>query len=76
MSAYIVFTREETLDQAELEIYWQKVAATFAGHTVKLLAAYGRHEVLEGADTEGVVIAELREKKCLRRKSLSKTNMN
>lgn len=58
MSAYIVFTREKTLDKAELDIYWQKVAATFAGHTVKLLAAYGRYEVLEGADTEGVVIAE------------------
>ena len=40
MSAYIVFTREETLDQAELEIYWQKVAATFAGHTVKLLPGH------------------------------------
>ncbi len=58
MSAYFIFTREKTLDQAELEVYRQKVAATFAGHTVKLLAAHGRYEVLEGAEIEGVVIAE------------------
>lgn len=53
MNAYIVFTREETLDQAELDIYRQKVATTFAVYSVKFLAARGRHEVLEGADTEG-----------------------
>ena len=58
MSAYIVFTREQTLDQAELEIYWKEIRATFEGHHVKVLAAYGRYEVLEGPDTEGVVIAE------------------
>lgn len=58
MSAYIVFTREETLDQAELDIYRQKVATTFAGYSVKILALRGRHEVLEGADTEGVIITE------------------
>ncbi|MDR3616760.1 MAG: DUF1330 domain-containing protein [Candidatus Obscuribacterales bacterium] len=59
MSAYFVFIREKTLDQAELEIYRQKVAATFAGYTGKLLTtSYGRYEVLEGAATEGVIIAE------------------
>jgi uncharacterized protein (DUF1330 family) len=36
----------------------EKVRATFAGHEVKLLAAYGKHEVLEGDATEGVVILE------------------
>lgn len=58
MSAYLVFTREKTLDAAELEIYWSKIHATFAGHEVKLLASYGRHEDLEGPPTEGTVIAE------------------
>ena len=58
MSAYIVFTREKTLDPAELAIYWEKIGPTFKGHEVKLLASYGRHEVLEGDATEGVVIAE------------------
>lgn len=58
MTAYIVFTREKTLDQKELELYWKTIRATFEGHSVRVLAAYGRHEVLEGSPTEGVVIAE------------------
>ncbi len=58
MATYIVFTRESTRDAAELETYSQKVGATLAGHPVKVLAAYGRHEVLEGPDVEGVVIVE------------------
>jgi uncharacterized protein (DUF1330 family) len=58
MSAYLVFTREKTIDRKELEIYWEKIHATFAGHTVKLLASYGAYEDLEGPPTEGTVIAE------------------
>jgi uncharacterized protein (DUF1330 family) len=58
MKGYIVFTREKTLDAAELAIYWDKIRTTFAGHEIKVLAAYGKHEVLEGDATEGVVIAE------------------
>lgn len=58
MSAYIVFTREATRDGAELEKYSQQVGATLGGHPVTVLAAYGRQEVLEGADVEGVVILE------------------
>jgi uncharacterized protein (DUF1330 family) len=58
MKGYIVFTREKTIDPAELAIYWDKIRATFAGHQVKVLAAYGKHEVLEGDPSEGVVIAE------------------
>lgn len=56
--AYVVFTREKTLDQAELEIYWKKVAVSLEGHPTKVLSGYGPFEVLEGEDTEGVVIAE------------------
>ena len=58
MSAYLIFVREKTLDAAELEIYWREVRATFAGHEVKVLAAYGAHEDLGGTPTEGTVIAE------------------
>jgi uncharacterized protein (DUF1330 family) len=58
MSAYLVFTREKTLDPREMAIYWQQIRATFAGHQVKLLASYGKHEDLEGPPTEGTVIAE------------------
>jgi uncharacterized protein (DUF1330 family) len=58
MSAYFIFTREKTIDPAELEQYFREVQATFAGHHHTVLAAYGKHEAFEGDDTEGVVIAE------------------
>ncbi|KAA5542681.1 DUF1330 domain-containing protein [Roseiconus nitratireducens] len=58
MSAYIVFIREKTLDQSELESYWQKAPAAMEDHPIKPLAAYGRHVTLEGPEVEGVVIAE------------------
>jgi uncharacterized protein (DUF1330 family) len=58
MSAYFIFTRDKTLDQAEMDIYHEQVRATFAGHDIKLLAAYGPFEDLEGHPTEGSVIAE------------------
>ena len=58
MSAYIVFTREATRDAAELATYSQKVGGALAGHPVTVLAAYGRQEVIEGPEVEGVVILE------------------
>lgn len=58
MSAYIVFIREKTLDQSELEAYWLKAPAAMEGQPIRPLAAYGQHVTLEGLDVEGVVIAE------------------
>ena len=58
MAAYLIFTREKTLDRSELEIYWKKIKATFEGHAIKVLAAYGKQEILEGTPVEGIVIAE------------------
>ncbi len=58
MPAYVVFMREKTLDQSELEAYWAQVAETLDGRPIKVLAAYGKHLTLEGPDVEGVVIAE------------------
>lgn len=58
MPAYIVFIREQTLDQSELQTYWEKAPATLEGQPIKVLAAYGRHVALEGPAAEGVVIAE------------------
>ncbi len=56
MTAYIVFTREKTLDKAELDIYSANVGPAMAGHSFTAHAIYGRHEVLEGPPVEGVVI--------------------
>ena len=58
MATYIVFTRESTQDQTELDAYMEKVGASFAGHPIKVLAAYGPQQVLEGPAPEGVVIVE------------------
>lgn len=58
MAAYGIFIRETTRDQTELDAYTPKAAASMAGHAMKVLAAYGRQEVLEGPDVEGVVIVE------------------
>jgi uncharacterized protein (DUF1330 family) len=58
MAAYIVFMRDSTIDQKELDIYGPMARASGAGHPIKVLAAYGEQEVLEGAKVEGVVIVE------------------
>jgi len=58
MSAYGIFIRETTRDRSELDAYTPKAAASMAGHAIKVLAAYGRQEVLEGPEAEGVVIVE------------------
>lgn len=53
---YAVFIRERTRDAAELEAYSPKAAASLTGRPATPLAAYGRQEVLEGPQSEGVVI--------------------
>ena len=58
MAAIMVFIREKTLDQPELETYWAKIRATLEGRPIKILAVYGRHVTLEGPEVEGVVVAE------------------
>ena len=58
MPAYIVFTRETTRDASELQTYAPLARASGKGHRLKPLAAYGRHEVLEGPPVEGVVLLE------------------
>ena len=58
MPAFMVFLREKTLDQRELEAYWAKIRGTLEGHPIKILAAYGKHLTLEGPEVEGVVVAE------------------
>ncbi|HEX4003348.1 MAG TPA: DUF1330 domain-containing protein [Candidatus Acidoferrales bacterium] len=58
MPAYIVFQRDSTIDQKELDTYGPLAMASAAGHPAKALVVYGKHEVLEGAPVEGVVILE------------------
>jgi uncharacterized protein (DUF1330 family) len=58
MTAYIIFTREKTTDQAEMDIYGGLAGPTLEGHAAKPLAFYGKQEILEGAPHEGAVIIE------------------
>ena len=58
MAAYIVFTREKMRNRDEYERYREKSRPANAGHPLKPLALYGRHEMLEGPAIEGAVILE------------------
>ena len=58
MPAYVIFVRERTHNQAELDAYAAAVAPLIQGVPIRFLAAYGRQRVLEGPEPEGVAIAE------------------
>lgn len=58
MAAYIVFIRERTRDQAELKSYSEMAPAALAGHAVTPLAVYGRYEVIEGPEVEGMAVLQ------------------
>ncbi|HUA78450.1 MAG TPA: DUF1330 domain-containing protein [Acetobacteraceae bacterium] len=58
MVAYVVFTRERMRNSEEYERYREKARPVNAGHPLKPLALYGKHEVLEGPAIDGAVILE------------------
>lgn len=58
MAAYIIFIRKALNDEQAMQTYSAQVPGSFAGHAVKPLALYGAMEVLEGAPSDGAVIAE------------------
>lgn len=58
MPAYVVFTRENTIDTQEMETYTKLAKPTLSQHPGTPLAFYGELDVLEGSDFEGAVILE------------------
>jgi len=58
MTTYLVFTQESIQDPAEFALYQSGVGATLKDHPVRVLAAYGPQQVLEGEGPSGVVILE------------------
>lgn len=58
MSAYLIFNRIKTVDAAELATYMALVPGTRPGHELKALVSFGKHEVLEGAATDGMAVLE------------------
>jgi hypothetical protein len=55
MAAFIVFIREKTRDQSEMDAYKPKASASLEGRPATVHALYGRQEVLEGPENEGVL---------------------
>lgn len=58
MSAYIIFIKEKTINQEELNIYAKEAPAGLTGHNIITRAAYGKNQVVEGSNVEGVAILE------------------
>lgn len=58
MPAYIIFTRENTTDQAQLDVYAEMAPASFPGHPITPRVVYGDFEMLEGTPIEGTVVLE------------------
>ena len=62
MATYLVFTRTATTDQSEMDIYAGMARATFKGHAVTPLVAYGAQQMLEGPAHEGMVMLSFPDK--------------
>jgi len=58
MAAYVIFIKEKTINQNELDIYSKEAPAGLAGHNITPLAVYGKNQALEGDDVEGLAILE------------------
>ena len=48
--AYLIFIKERTHDQGELDLYKEMVPAALAGHPITFRIAHGHKEVVEGPD--------------------------
>lgn len=58
MTAYVIYIREQTYDQEELDIYVSSVGPVLEKFPMQFLAANGRLGVLEGPAPEAVTIAK------------------
>jgi uncharacterized protein (DUF1330 family) len=58
MPAYAVVIREKTRNAAELDEYKKLAPASFKKHPANILAIHGRSEVLEGPQSEDIVILQ------------------
>jgi len=58
MVAYVIFIKERTRNQAELDLYKQMAPAALAGHPITFRIAHGRKEVVEGPECEDIMMLE------------------
>ena len=50
MAAYVIFIKERTHNQGELDLYRKMAPAALAGHPITFRIALGHKEVVEGPD--------------------------
>lgn len=58
MVAYVIFIKERTHDQEEVDRYKELAPAALAGHPITFRVAHGRKEVVEGPDFEDMMVLE------------------
>lgn len=56
MAAHVILIREKLRDEEAMARYAKAAADARGDHKITPLAFYGKHEVTEGADADGVVI--------------------
>ncbi len=56
MAAYVILIREKLRDAEAMARYGEGAKAARGDHPITPLAFYGKHEVTEGPDADGVVI--------------------
>lgn len=58
MTAYMIFERRSTSDEAGLAHYAAVASATTVDHPIKVLSYHGALDILEGPPVEGVVLLQ------------------
>ena len=58
MVAYVIFIKERTHNQGELDLYKEMAPAAIAGHPITFRIAHGHKEVVEGPDFEDMMMLE------------------
>jgi uncharacterized protein (DUF1330 family) len=56
--AYVIFIKERTRNQGEVDLYKEMAPAAMAGQPITFRVAHGRKEVVEGADFEDMMMLE------------------
>jgi uncharacterized protein (DUF1330 family) len=58
MVAYVIFIKERTRNQEEVDIYKEMAPAALAGHPITFRIAHGRKEVVEGPECDDIMMLE------------------
>ena len=58
MVAYVIFIKERTHNQGEVDLYKEMAPAALADHPITFRIAHGHKEVVEGPDFEDMMMLE------------------